>query len=85
MCRSKVYRWISDVKGERTDLETISSPGGNRDEGLSDVGSKTIPIYQRARLHSLLGSQLQLSVVTFVVCLGQNVAISDGITQVNSY
>jgi hypothetical protein len=37
MSRSEVYRWIRDIKGVRTDLETIGSPGRTPDEGLSEV------------------------------------------------
>ena len=42
MSRSEVYRWVRDIKGGRTDLETISSPGRTPDEGLADVIRKRI-------------------------------------------
>jgi hypothetical protein len=37
MSPTEVYRWIRDIKGERTDLETIASSGRMPEEGLSEV------------------------------------------------
>jgi hypothetical protein len=37
MSSSEGCRWIGDIKGGRTDLETISSPGRTPDEGLADI------------------------------------------------
>jgi hypothetical protein len=44
MSRSEMYGWVRDIKGERTDLETISSPGRTRtpEEGLADGIRKRI-------------------------------------------
>jgi hypothetical protein len=44
MSWSEVHRWVTDVKGGRTVLETISSPGRTRtpDEELADVIRKRI-------------------------------------------
>jgi hypothetical protein len=37
MSRSEGYRWIRHIKGGRTDLETLPSPGWTPNEGLADV------------------------------------------------
>jgi hypothetical protein len=42
MSRSEVSKWVRDIKGGRTDLETISSSGRTPDEGLADVIQKRI-------------------------------------------
>jgi hypothetical protein len=35
--RSEVYQWVRDIKGGRTDLEMISSPGRTPDKELADL------------------------------------------------
>jgi hypothetical protein len=56
MSRNEEYRWIRDIKGGRTNLETISSPGRTPDEGFADGLRRRVkedPLCQPARLRTL--------------------------------
>jgi hypothetical protein len=65
MFRSEVYRWIRDIKGGRTDLETISNPGRTPDEGLADVIRSRIEEDPNLSTRKIVNS---LGIVNSTVC-----------------
>jgi hypothetical protein len=67
MSRSEVFRWVRDIKGGRTDLEMISSPGRTPDEGLADVIRKRIDEDPHLSAREIAQS-LSLRIATSTVC-----------------
>jgi hypothetical protein len=65
MSQSEVYRWVRDIKGGRTDLETISSPGRTPDEGPTNVIRKRIDGDPHLSAHKTAQS---LGIAPSIVC-----------------
>jgi hypothetical protein len=65
MSRSKVYRWVRDIKGGRTNLETISNPGRTPDERLAGAIRKRIDGYPHLSARKIAQS---LGSATSAVC-----------------